>query len=185
MNKRIVILTLAVLTLASFSLAADLNGRWIGKIGNDEVALNLKAEGKKLSGTIYTPDGEGPIANGKISGSDFSFTYSTNGYVIPYTGKLDGDKVEIFSSIVKGKEQKGTLSRMQESDPLRIAPRIKPEMSEYWEPVPKIVDPGPYLGMYLLLLMPLFSLMVKIYPSGKAVMEVKPNGKLKVAALPL
>lgn len=146
MNKRTLFLSLVTLSIASFSLAADLNGRWIGKIGADEVALNLKAEGKKLSGTIYTPDGAGPIANGKISGSGFSFTYSTNGYLIPYTGVFDGDKMDL-SAVVKGKDEKGTLGRMQEGDPLRIAPRIKPEMTEYWQPVPKIINPGLYLGM--------------------------------------
>ena len=146
MNKRTLFLAVAVLSIASVSQAADLNGRWIGKIGADEVALNLTAEGKKLSGTIYTPDGDGPISNGKISGSGFSFTYAASGYQIPYTGTFDGDKVDL-SYVLKGKEQKGTLNRMAEGAPLRIAPRIKPEMSEYWQPVPKIVTPAPYLGI--------------------------------------
>lgn len=147
MRKPTFFSTLLILSLVSIAQAADLNGRWIGKIeGNFEVALSLKAEGKKLSGTLYTPDGDGPIANGKITGSNFTFTYSTNGNTIPYTGKFDGDKMEL-SLTFQGKEVKGTLSRMNEGDPIRISPRMRPQMTEYWEPVPKIVDPGPYTGM--------------------------------------
>ncbi|MBA4058373.1 MAG: hypothetical protein C0490_26885, partial [Marivirga sp.] len=66
MNKRTFLTAMSMVTLFSVSLAADLNGRWLGKIGeNTEIALNLKTEGKKLTGTMYTPDGDGPIANGK------------------------------------------------------------------------------------------------------------------------
>lgn len=146
MNKRTFSFIFLMLATAVTSLAADLSGRWIGKIGADEVALDLTVEGKKLSGTIYTPDGSGPISNGKITGSNFSFTYATNGFLVPYTGTFDGEKIEV-SYLLKGKEQKGTLNRMPEGEPLRIAPRIKPEMSEYWQPVPKVVTPGPYLGI--------------------------------------
>lgn len=147
MNKRTFSGILLIFSIISISQAADLNGRWIGKVGdNIDVALNLKAEGKKLSGTIYTPDGDGPIADGKINGSNFSFSYATNGIIIPYAGKFDGDKMEL-SFPFQGKEIKGALTRMKDGDPLRIAPGMKPQMTEYWEPVPKIVDPGPYTSM--------------------------------------
>lgn len=147
MNKQTFSSILLILLIVSSSHAADLTGRWMGKFGDNlPVALNLKAEGKKLSGTIYTGDGDGPIANGKITGAVFSFTYATNGNIVPYTGKFDGDNMEL-SFTVQGKETKGTLSRMKDGDPIRIAPRMKPGMTEYWEPVPKIVDPGPYPGM--------------------------------------
>jgi hypothetical protein len=138
---------LLLLSVSSFTFAADLNGRWLGKFGPDsEIALNLKAEAKKLSGTIYTPDGEGPISTGKFTQNTFSFTYPVNGVIIPFTGSYNGDSMEL-SYTMQGKEVKGTLSRMKEGEPLRITPRMRPQMTEYWEPVPKIVDPGPYPGM--------------------------------------
>ncbi len=147
MNKRTILSAAFTVALVSISLAADLNGRWLGKIGETtEVALQLKVEGKKLSGTIYTPDGDGPIANGKVSGNTFSFTYSTNGYTIPYTGTMDGDIVSLAATI-QGKVFKGDLARMKDGDAIRITPRMRPQMTEYWEPVPKIIDPGPYPGM--------------------------------------
>jgi len=119
-------------------IAADLTGRWHGKLGNIELGLNLKVEGKKLTGTILTPDGDGPISNGKVTGSTFSFTYATNGNIIPYSGKLDGDQMEL-SMVYQEKETKGTLTRLKEDEPLRIPARMRPQMTEYWEPVPKIV----------------------------------------------
>jgi hypothetical protein len=145
--KTAIILSMALMLLTAGTVeAADISGRWLGKLGNNEMALNLKAEGKKLSGTIYTPDGEGPIGGGKISGNSISFTYATNGITIPFTGKLNGDNLELVS-VVEGKESKGTLSRLKDGEGIRITPRMRPQMTEYWEPVPKIVVPGAYPGV--------------------------------------
>jgi hypothetical protein len=146
MMKRIFIPILLVFLFISFSEGADLTGIWSGKVGDNlEVNLNLKADGKKLTGTINTAYGEEPITDGKINGNDFSFNVKANGGVIPYKGKRAGDKIEI-SLVYQGKEMKGTLTRKTaEPAPQGPAP-MRPEMTEYWEPVPKIVDPGPYAG---------------------------------------
>ena len=125
---------------------ADLTGRWHGKLGNIELGLTLKVEGKKLTGTIHTADGDGSISNGKVNGSTFSFTYATNGNIIPCSGKFDGDQMEL-SMVYQEKENKGTLTRLKDNEAIRIPARMRPQMTEYWEPVPKIVDPGPYPGM--------------------------------------
>jgi len=147
MKMKTILSALLIVTVALVSTAADLTGRWYGKVAdNVEIALNLKVEGKKLSGTIYTQDGDGPIANGKITGTTFSFTYATSGNIIPFTGKFEGDQMEL-TMVSQGKEMKGTLSRMKENESIRITARMRPQMTEYWEPVPKIVDPGPYPGM--------------------------------------
>jgi len=138
---------IVLVSLASFAAPPDFTGRWLGKIGEEfDFGLALKTEGTKVSGTFYTPDGEGPISNGKISKNTLTFTYSVNGKTIPYTGTLAGDKLQL-SYLNDGKEIKGTLSRIGADQPIRIAPRMRPQMSEYWEPVPKVVDPGPYPGM--------------------------------------
>ena len=141
------VLSIAALLLVSvMSYAADVTGRWLGKLGNTELALNLKVEAKKLTGTMYTPDGDGPISNGKISGTTITFTYATNGVTIPYTGKLNGDNLDL-SAVVQGKEVKGTFSRVKDGQAIRITPRMRPQMTEFWEPVPKIVTPAPYPGL--------------------------------------
>ena len=141
------VLSIAALLLVSvMSYAADVTGRWLGKLGNTELALNLKVEAKKLTGTMYTPDGDGPISNGKISGTTITFTYATNGVTIPYTGKLNGDNLDL-SAVVQGKEVKGTFSRVKDGQAIRITPRMRPQMTEFWEPVPRIVTPAPYPGL--------------------------------------
>lgn len=145
MNKTMLSLVLLVSVIHT-SMGADLNGRWFGKTGDYELGLNLKAESKKLSGTIYTPDGEGPISNGKISQNTFSFTYAVNGITIPFTGTFDGDNMEL-SYTMQGKEVKSSLKRLKDGDPLRVTPRMRPQMTEFWEPVPKIVTPAPYPNM--------------------------------------
>jgi len=141
------VFTTAMLLLVSvLSHAADISGRWLGKLGNTDLGLNLKAEGKKLTGTMYTPDGDGPISNGKISGNTISFTYSNNGITTTYTGTLNGDNLDL-GAVVQGKDVKGTFARVKEGQAMRITPRMRPQMTEYWEPVPKVVTPAPYPGL--------------------------------------
>jgi hypothetical protein len=135
-----------ITALVSAGHTAELNGRWIGKVGNTDIGLILKVDGKVLTGTIYTPYSNGPVSGGKIKGNTFSFTYADQGSLIPYTGKFDDNAMEL-SVIVQGKPIQGNLRRMDEQEPLRITQRMRPEMTEYWEPVPRIVDPGPYTGM--------------------------------------
>jgi hypothetical protein len=145
--KILFILSTALALLSTtVSQAADVSGRWLGMLGTTDLALNLKVEGKKLTGTMYTPDGDGPISNGKVSGSAISFTYATNGVTVPYTGTMNGDNLEL-SAMIQGKESKGTLTRMKDGQQIRITPRMRPQMTEYWEPVPKIVTPAPYQGL--------------------------------------
>jgi hypothetical protein len=170
------------LAVAVSSIGADLTGRWHGSVGNTELGLNLKVEGKKLSGTIYTADGDGPISNGKISGSTFSFTYATNGLIVPYNGKFDGDQMEL-TMIYQEKESKGTLTRVKDNEAIRIPARMRPQMTEYWEPVPKIITPAPYAGLIPLLLMRSYSSMEKTFPNGKAATEAMRNGKSRTALL--
>ncbi len=144
---KITILSAALMLFLSTTMhAADFSGRWLGKVGDNETGLSLKIEGKKLTGTMYTPDGDGPVSNGKVSGNTISFSYATSGLIIPFTGTLNGDNLEL-RTVVQGKELKGTLNRIGEGQRMLITPRMKPGMTEYWEPVPRKVDPGPYQNM--------------------------------------
>ena len=147
MTKKLVLLITVILFAVAVSMAADLNGKWLGKFTDGtEIGLQLEAEAKKLTGTIYTQDGEGPISNGKFAASAFSFTYAMNGVTIPYTGTMNGDNMELTVT-VQGKAAKATLSRIPDSEWFHITARMRPGMTEYWEPVPKVIDPGPYTGL--------------------------------------
>jgi hypothetical protein len=82
------------------TVLADLTGQWKGTVampdGSDiQLTYNLKAEGEKLTGTVVSPQGELPISDGKISGSNFTFNISIQGAAIPHAGKYYGDSVGI------------------------------------------------------------------------------------------
>ena len=71
---------------------ADLSGKWTGAFktqDGSDFTLNylFKIDGDKLTGSVSSPQGEVPITDGKVSGSDFSFTVPVNGTDIKNTGK--------------------------------------------------------------------------------------------------
>jgi hypothetical protein len=141
------LLALLMLTVVHLAVAADISGRWSGKVGdNMDIALDLKADGKKLIGSITTPWTVDAVLDGKITGDSFSFNTIYNGTLIPWKGSISGDKLTL-SVTRDGKELTGSLTRLKENEIAPIALRMKPQMTEYWEPVRKVVDPGPYPGM--------------------------------------
>ncbi len=81
---------------------ADLTGKWSGvlKLGDgNELPLTyvFKVDGEKLTGAITSPQGELPIAEGKVTGADFTFKIDVNGTTIANTGKYYGDSTIINS----------------------------------------------------------------------------------------
>ena len=84
--------------------AGDPSGKWTWEMeGRDgqkrSQTLTLKAEGDKLTGTMPGRQGETPIADGKVSGDDvsFSITRSMGGESrkLLYTGKIVGDELRL------------------------------------------------------------------------------------------
>ena len=117
MNKRLSIVALLVCSfVAAFPAFADLNGKWKGvlKFGDMEIPLNytFKVDGEKLTGSIGSDQGENPISDGKIKGTDFSFSLDFNGEKIPHTGKYYGDSTIVFSEF-QGQKNKVKLTRAQ------------------------------------------------------------------------
>jgi enterochelin esterase-like enzyme len=76
-------------------------GKWLIKDGDNEIKLELKAEGSKLTGTIENPQMPGSIEfkDGKIEGDKISFSYvrQMNGQdmKISWTGTLSGDEIKL------------------------------------------------------------------------------------------
>ncbi|MEO6719670.1 MAG: hypothetical protein ABIN67_04850 [Ferruginibacter sp.] len=103
--KRKITTTIALVFSFMVCLAAavgDLNGKWTGSLntpdGNEiPLSFNFKVDGDKLTGTAAGPDGEMPISDGKISGSDFTFNLDFNGSSIAHTCKYysEGDSVSV------------------------------------------------------------------------------------------
>ena len=94
---------LGALALAATMYAADITGKWAGKIetpnGSRDVNMAFKADGATLTGTVSGRNGDTPIENGKISGDDISFTVTRkfNDMEIKtnYTGKITGESIKL------------------------------------------------------------------------------------------
>lgn len=117
MKKTFTIATLLVCSFAAaFAAFADLSGKWKGmmKFNDMEFPLNytFKVDGEKLTGAIGSDQGDFPISDGKIKGSDFTFTLDFNGEKIPNVGKYYGDSTVITSEF-QGMKNKVKLTRAQ------------------------------------------------------------------------
>jgi hypothetical protein len=83
--------------LAMALAAAEASGKWVGTAGDYKVALELKQEGEKLTGTLAPNDGTPiDIENGKVQGGVITFELNPGGR---YTFKLE----------LKGEQLKGTV----------------------------------------------------------------------------
>jgi hypothetical protein len=103
--KRKILATAAFLGCFIICLAATtagLNGKWTGSVnvGGTDYPLNyvFKADSGKLTGTAQAQGEPKPINDGKIDGTDLTFTIpDDNGSTIPHHGKYyaDGDSISM------------------------------------------------------------------------------------------
>lgn len=85
------------------AMAADLTGKWAGKMetpnGARDVTYTFKQDGEKLTGSVPGRDSETPITEGSVKGDDVSFAVvrSFNGQErkTTYTGKVSGDELKL------------------------------------------------------------------------------------------
>lgn len=88
-------------------LKLKLDGKWKASIespnGNVEFTIDYKVEGKKLSGTISSAQGELKFTDGAISGKNFEYTLELNGTKHTHKGTLDRDTVTIIIVLWSGK----------------------------------------------------------------------------------
>jgi len=117
MKRKISMITLLVCSLAiCMAAATDLNGKWKGilKFGDMELPLTytFQVEGENLTGVVTSDQGDLPLSEGKIKGSDFSFSLDIGGNVMPHTGKFYGDST-IISSEFNGQKTHLKLTRAQ------------------------------------------------------------------------
>jgi hypothetical protein len=78
MARRLFSLVLAGAFCAALLLAADITGTWAGTMvaGDNQIPLtyNFKQDGAKLTGTVTGPNGDLPLADGKVDGDKISFS---------------------------------------------------------------------------------------------------------------
>ena len=84
-------------------------GKWVAKEGSNDVKLDIKVDGSKLSGTIENTQFPGPIEfkDGKLEGNTIAFSYmrSMGGQeiAISWTGTLSGDELKLKRSVGGGR----------------------------------------------------------------------------------
>lgn len=105
-----------IMVLAAIpALAADVDGKWktsidAGAQGSVELVFDLKAEGKKLTGTLSGPilPKSAVITDGLIEGDTVSFSLTMSiapgmpATLIGYSGKLKGDELSMAASLDMG-----------------------------------------------------------------------------------
>jgi hypothetical protein len=106
--------TLSVVVAAALGLematamAAEIDGTWVGTVGQSEITFVFKAEGSKLTGTLDNSvmPGATPIKDGKINGQDISFSVIRNlnnaEAKVEWTGKLVGEELRLQRAGVAG-----------------------------------------------------------------------------------
>ena len=78
-----------------------LAGKWVAKDGENDIKLEFKADGSKLSGTIENTQMPGAIEfkDGKIEGDKISFNYVRQmmgqDFKVSWTGTLSGDEMKL------------------------------------------------------------------------------------------
>jgi hypothetical protein len=87
--------------------SGDVSGKWTAQVpGRDgqpqETTFTFKVEGDKLTGAVSGRQGDTPIADGKISGDEISFTVTRErqGATIKqlYKGKVSGEEIKFTRS---------------------------------------------------------------------------------------
>ena len=88
---------------AATAQAADPNGTWtwtFERPGGEavDVSLDLKADGEKLTGQVYSGERETEITDGTFKGDEVSFQTvrerNGNKFVMTYKGKVEGDAIK-------------------------------------------------------------------------------------------
>jgi hypothetical protein len=106
---------LAATLTATPALAADIDGKWkttidAGPQGSVELVFDLKADRKKLTGTLSGPilPTPAPITDGLIDGDAVSFSLTMSlmpgmpPVLIGYSGTIKGDELSLAASLDMG-----------------------------------------------------------------------------------
>jgi hypothetical protein len=102
--KTIMRITCSLALLFAVAMAADISGKWTGDMpgrGGDTTSttFTFKVDGDKLTGSMTGPQGDVPLQEGKVSGSQVSFSttldFGGNSIKILYKGTVSGDQIKM------------------------------------------------------------------------------------------
>ena len=119
MTYKTVVAIALFLAVSIGAAAADVAGMWTaqvpGRNGTRDTKFTFKVEGDKLTGTMSVEGQDSPIADGKVSGDNVSFTASADrgGNTIKYsfTGKIVGDEIQFKREGGQGQAREFTAKR--------------------------------------------------------------------------
>ena len=90
--------------LIAVAAAADTSGKWTGDMpgrGGDTApaTFTFKVDGEKLTGSMTGPQGDIPLQEGKVSGTQISFSttleFNGNSIKLLYKGTVNGDQIKM------------------------------------------------------------------------------------------
>jgi opacity protein-like surface antigen len=95
--------TAFALALTTAAFAADVTGKWTGKMetpnGSRDVVFDLKQDGEKLTGSTTGRGGDVQISDGSVKGDAVAFTvvrtFNGNEMKTAYTGKVAGSTLKL------------------------------------------------------------------------------------------
>ena len=115
--KKILVSTLFVFLFCTVLFASKVEGKWKATIETDNGPFTFYAEyvveSDKLSGNLSSDMGSVEIANGKIKGKEFEYTFEIDYNTMKHKGKLVGDKIVITTTGDYG-EREITMTRVKE-----------------------------------------------------------------------
>ena len=102
MKRKILWLAVSLLTFTLALWSADISGKWTAQVPGRsgqmrEVTFMLKASGEGLTGTMSGRNGDIPIADGRVSGDNVSFSVTQdrggNSVKQTFSGKVTGGEI--------------------------------------------------------------------------------------------
>jgi hypothetical protein len=99
--KKLFFLLMLLICSYFVCLAAGINmdGAWYGTLKVDDnqypLQYNFKVDGDKLTGTAKGPDGDLPITDGEIHGTDFTFAVTLQKLYLVHSGKIYPDSISL------------------------------------------------------------------------------------------
>ena len=110
-----------LLFVSVLAFGADVDGKWTGTVstpnGDFPVNFTFKADDTKLTGAMLDPQGsEIPIADGKIDGSNISFSitldFGQGPFKLTYKGVVSADQIK-FSGDAGGQAFEFVVKKAQ------------------------------------------------------------------------
>jgi len=80
-------------TVYLYIVPAKVEGKWAMNAGSQEIALDLKQQFQRLSGTAFIGGKPADLKDGRLNGAAIEFTVEVDGKPVKYEGKVDGNTI--------------------------------------------------------------------------------------------